>query len=281
MIRKFECKNCKKHFESDDAGQQVQCPYCGSDNVEYVSFYIPSIIWKIVCAIAILLILGCIIFKIDWNVNVCQNSVFIQDEERDTIDIVRDSTYRIETGNTPPTVICVEDLRYENDGYTFDVKIENPPLVRFYIAVLHPFDNQKVIAKADDGKFKQVPNSDADGGVFDIALIDMSTDTIICKIDKPGFIRQKAVSNKMTVSELQTRIDNRDNSLMGIGENDYLSPNYKIKFVRIPNDAVNVPSTLGEIFDKLENEIWLSVKVNSLEYDDMNRISKIVLSVSE
>ena len=49
----------------------------------------------------------------------------------------------------------------------------------------------------------------------------------------------------------------------------------------LPKDAVNVPSTLGEVFDKLDNEIWESVKVNALEYDEMNRIVKISMSIKE
>ncbi len=85
----------------------------------------------------------------------------------------------------------------------------------------------------------------------------------------------------MTVAELQARIEKRDETLMGVGENDYLNPGYKLKFVGLPSDAVNVPSTLGEVFDKLDNEIWSSVKVNSLDYDDMNRISMIKLSIKE
>ena len=81
--------------------------------------------------------------------------------------------------------------------------------------------------------------------------------------------------------ELQSKINNRDATLMGIGENDYLSPEYTLKLNGLSSDAVNIPSTLGEVFDKLDNEIWESVKVTSLEYDDMNRINKIVLSVKD
>ena len=278
MIRKFECRSCKNHFEADDT-RQVLCPHCGSDNVEYAKFHIPSIIWKITGAVVILLIVGFAALKIVRNGNTPKDSAVILNE--DTAAVNRATTYIEETGLSLPPVINVGDLKFENNGYTFEVKVENPPSVKFYCAILLPYDNKKVIAKSDDGKFKQVPYSDADGGIFDIALMDTSTDTVICKIDKPGFIKQQAVSNKMAVSELQARINKRDNSLMGVGENDYLSPDYIIKFVGLSSDAVNVPSTLGEVFDKLDNEIWSSVKVNSLEYDDMNRISKIVLSVSE
>ena len=172
-------------------------------------------------------------------------------------------------------------MTFEDNGYSFEVSIENPPAVKCYVAVLDAYNVKKIITKSNNGKFKDVPFSEADGGCYNIALFDASADTLICSIEKPGFIRQKAVSKRMTVAELQSRIDKRDESLMGVGENDYLNPEYKLKFIGLPGDAVNVPSTLGEVFDKLDNEIWSSVKVKSLDYDDMNRISMINLSIKE
>lgn len=278
MIRKFECNNCKARFEADDSGQVV-CPKCGSDNVEYARFHIPNIVWKV---LGVIIVLGGVVFvatKIDWGSTGPQDDDNIT--EKDTLALVRDTTYINETGLSIPPTINIKDLTFEESGYSFDVVVENPPSAQYYYVVLDPYNSKKIIAKSDNGKFNQVPYSNADGGVFDIALIDVSADTVICKIDKPGFIKQQAVTQKMTAAELQAKIDSRDQSLMGAGENDYLNPEYKLKLVGLPSDAVNVPSTLGEVFDKLENEIWSSVKVNSLEYDDMNRISVITLSVKE
>ena len=278
MIRKFECKNCQNRFEADDAGQ-VLCPKCNSDNVEYDHVHIPSKVWKIVGGILLLLIIGIIISKIDGCKSPNQTEEF--SVEKDSTECVQDSTYINETGLSLPPVINVGELLFEENGYTFEVKVDNPPSFRFYYAIVDPYNSKKIVAKNDNGKFKEVPCSEADGGMYDISLFDASTDTLICSIQKPGFIKQKSVSKKMTSEELQTKINNRDASLMGVGENDYLSPEYVLKLNGLSSDAVNIPSTLGEVFDKLDNEIWESVKVKSLEYDDMNRINKIVLSVKE
>jgi hypothetical protein len=278
MIRKFECNNCKHQFEADDANQ-VQCPNCNSDNVEYAHFHIPPAVWKICGAALLILLLAVVAMKIEWNRPASQD--IKQLEDKDTLEYVRDTTYIKETGLALPPVINVGDLTFEDNGYSFDVTVENAPVVKFYYAVLNPYDNKKTVAKSNDGKFKGVPYSTADGGYYDVALFDASTDSLICCVEKTGFIKQKAVTKQMSVEKLQSLINSRDVSLMGVGENDYLSPDYKLNFSGLPNDAINVPTTLGEVFDKLENEIWSSVKVNSVEYDDMNRISVIHLVIKE
>lgn len=278
MIRKFECKNCKSRFEAEDS-QQVTCPNCQSDNVEYAHFKLSAKVWKIAGAIVAVLLVIVLVLQFDWNSVSSQEDALLNEE--DSLTYQRDSTYINETGLSIPPIINVSDLVFEEDGYSFEVSVENPPSIKFYVAILNAHNTKKVVAKSNNGKFQKVPFSEADGGNYNIALLDASNDTLICSIEKPGFIRQKAVSKKMTISELQARINKRDYSLMGVGENDYLNPEYKLKFVGLPNDAVNIPSTLGEVFDKLDNEIWSSVKVNSLDYDDMNRISMISLSVKE
>ena len=276
MIRKFECKNCQNRFEADDAGQ-VLCPKCNSDNVEYDHFHIPSKVWKIVGSILLILIFGIIASKIDGCKSPDQTEEF--SIGKDSTECVQDSTYLNETGLSLPPVINVGELTFEENGYKFEVTVENQPSSRFYYAIVDPYNSKKIVAKSDDGKFENVPFSEADGGMYDISLYDASADTVICNIQKPGFIKQKAVTKKMTAEELQSKINNRDASLMGVGENDYLSPEYTLKLNGLSSDAVNIPTTLGEVFDKLDNEIWESVKVSSLEYDDMNRINMIVLSV--
>lgn len=278
MIRKFECKDCKHRFEADDAGQ-VLCPKCNSDNVEYARFHLPPVVWKVGGIILLAAILTIVATKIDWNRPAAKEDEPIAG--KDSLDHARDTTYVNETGLTLPPVINIGELVFEEEGYTFEVTVENAPTLKFYYAILDSYNHKKVIAKSNDGKFKGVPFSTADGGCYDVALMDVSVDTLICCINKTGFIKQKAVTKKMPVSELQTLIDSRDVSLMGVGENDYLNPDYKLKFSGLPSDAVNVPTTLGEVFDKLDNEIWSSVKVSSLEYDDMNRISVIQLSIKE
>lgn len=276
MTRKFVCNDCKCRFEDDDS-KEVLCPKCKSENVEYATFHVPSKVWIYLCIVFAILALGFVLSKIDWKQAEAQRASI---EEKDSVASGRDETYISETGLSLPPTINVGHLTFEEKGYNFEVTVENPPATQFYFAILDSH-SKTIVAKSENGTFKDVPYSNADGGVYEVSLYDTSSDTLICSIEKTGFIKQQAVTRKMTDGELQNKIDIRDPSLMGVGENDYLNPDYELKFVGLPTDAVNIPTTLGEVFDKLENEIWESVKVNSLGYDDMNRISKIVLSVKE
>ena len=277
MVRKFECNDCKCRFEADDV-KEVFCPKCHSENVEYANFHVPRKLLISLCSFLAILVLVIITYKIDWKQTEKQGESLI--EEIDSLAYGQAETYVNETGLSIPPKINVGHLTFEEKGYRFEVTVDNPPAIKFYYAIVDSYNN-KIVAKSVDGTFRDIPFSNADGGVYEVSLFDASADTLICKIEKTGFIKQQAVTRKMTVGELQSKIDIRDSSLMGVGENDYLNPDYELKLVGLPSDAVNIPTTLGEVFDKLDNEIWESVKVNSLGYDDMNRISKIVLSVKE
>lgn len=281
MIKKFECKNCKTRFEADDANI-VTCPYCQSDNVEYATFHVPSKVWKIVGVFV--LFIGVIggLFLVDWS-NLFKSTRKEQSTDSiDSISVVTDSVYLAETGLELPPEIEIGELAFDGDGYSFATNVKNLEITNIYYAVLDPYNEKNVVAKSDDGKFKNVPYSKADGSIYTIAVFDAKNDTILCK--KPevtGFIKQKSVSTKMSVAELQAKIDKRDQSLMGVGENDYLSPDYTLTFVGLPKDAPNKPKNLYDVFEKLDMETWVSVTVSSLDYDDMNRISGITLKVKE
>lgn len=263
MTRAFECKNCKTRFEADDK-EMVKCPHCQSDNVEIVSFHISPKLWVIGGGIVLFVL--CIVV-----------GIIICGEEEITTSPGPGTEKKVSVPGEPPT-IEINELAFEGKGYTFNIVIQNPPSIKTCFAVINPL-NQSVISKSDDGSFKEVPYSSADGGFYTIVMMDASNDTIITSIDKPGFIKQASVATKMTITELQAKIDSRDVSFLGLGQNDYLSPDLKLKFKGLPADAVNVPTILSEVFEKLDMETWNSVKVTSLDYDNMNRIKTITMEV--
>lgn len=260
MLKRFECKECKTRFEADDA-HSVVCPHCQSDNVDYVHFHISAKVWKI--------IIGCVLGGlIVWSIV---------------------STLRPDSPPPPPPPPPIIDTLSLNIGepvedegyYTVEVAMKNPGVAKIYYAILDPYNNSHIIAKDDKGHFTKIPSSKADGGVYDIAVFDAKEDTIICKKDKPGFIPiVSPPSDRMSKEDLQDSIDARALSLMGKGENNYLASDYTLKFVGLSKDAVNVPTILAEVFEKLDFS-WTSVKVISLRYDNMNRISEITMKVEE
>jgi len=276
MKRKFECWNCKSHFEADDS-EWVECPHCHSDNVEYASYHMPSWVKWTVPAVIIVAATGFGISRIDWN----SRNVHDDIDTNDSLAVqayVRDTLFTSETGLDIPASIIVGELVFDEDGYSFEAGVKNPPSGEFHFVLLEAFED-KVVAKSEDGKFSAIPFSKAEGGSYRIQIRAEGSDSICATSDVPGFIKQMKVSKKMSIAELQAKISKRDESLLGIGENAYLAPDCQLKFTGLARDAINIPQVLSEVFEKLNNETWASAKVVSLEYDDMNRISQITMSV--
>lgn len=272
MQRIFECADCKTRFEADDKGGVI-CPHCNSDNVDYAKSSISSKVRIAVAVFAVLSALAILALNIEWGTKSKDTEVIEDILVSDTAGVV------VVPGLDVPPTLEVGDLTFENEGYSFTVVIKNRPAIKTYLAVINPINNQ-TISKSDDGTFKDVPSSEVDGAFYTIALMDAEKDSVLTSMEKPGFIRQAKPTRKMSSQELQEKIDSRDESLMGLGENDYLSPDLTLKFEGLPSDAVNVPTILSEVFEKLDMEIWSSVSVSKLDYDEMNRIKTITLRVN-
>lgn len=271
MIRKFECENCGHHFEADDR-QQVACPKCKSDNIDVAG---SGGAWKILLWVFLLAIVVAVVL---WRVLTLASSIENKDPDEesknpDTADVVIDIKM--------PATVEVSELTFEKGGYAFEAKGQNIPVKEFYYVVLDSYDHKKEVARSKDGRFKDVPFCEEDSHTYDIAVVDAQTDTIVCLIDKPGFVRQVAVATCQTADWLQKLIDAHDLSLIGAGENDYVSPECELVFQGLSADATNVPTNLFEVLEKLEMDTWQSVKVTAVDCDKMNRIVKIRLSVFE
>lgn len=261
MRRKFECKTCKKQFDADDQ-DSVICPYCLSDNVEPASFHLPSWVKYIGLAVVICGLGFIILWKTDMQTN------------EETTETSEELNFEF------PTIEAAE-LQFNGKTYSIEVAARNlPKSKKYYYVCLNHFGEKKVLQKSKDGHFSDIPYCEEDGACYDFAIMDASADTLLCTpIPVTGFIRQASVSNKMTEQELQALIDNRDSSLNGAGENDYLAPDYTLIIKGLPSDAVNTPTILAEVTEKLDMEVWQKVNVIALEYDEMNRIKTIILKV--
>jgi hypothetical protein len=270
MIKKFDCKNCNKQFEADDQGPVV-CPMCHSDNVEPAGHHIPTIVWKFIAAIIfIILACGVILF----STSRC--------EEQSESDGTNLSDSVIWDVSDPPSVSVGQPVFNDNGKYSVDVKEKNVPQgVKFYYVMLSHFD-QKVLQKNDDGQFSNIPYCEEDGHSYDFAIMDSRTDTLLCiPVEQTGFVKQVIIdsSKKMTQEQLQKLIDTQDVSLNGVGESDYLAPDYQLKFIGIPSD-MKKPESWAELFEMIEYGILDNVTISQLSYDDKNRINMVKLKVT-
>lgn len=215
--------------------------------------------------------------------------------ESDTDTTSVDSTTLIDStilGEVGDTVIRVENSQpeFKEDGYSFTVKILNdksnfPEGIKFEYQLVEPFgnpydNNKKVIATSDNGEFSKVPYSEKENS-YTLRVYAKAGNNIVAKgaTDLTGFIKQEKVNRQMTVVELQKMIDKQDESLLGAGENAYLSPDVKLIVKGLDADDP-APDLMGDVFNNLKMRVWSKAKVISLKHDDMNRISEVVLQVS-
>jgi predicted nucleic acid-binding Zn-ribbon protein len=283
MTRKFECWNCQHRFEADDS-QWVECPQCGSDNVEYARSHIPSIVAKCVCGVAIALALAGFGWWIVQNYN-GGGHVSMPEERPQDIIIVEDDTLTHdtlinETGmKIPPKLIPGKPV-FENDSYSFSARAEGVEEGTAFIwALLDLKDNKKVVSRSNDGQFREVPPSDAEGGKYRLVLLNVKGDSMLCEpVPVIGFIPQKRVSTRMSAEWLQQQIESGSEVIMGVGESDYLAPDVKISYSGLLTSDDH-PSTLYGVYEKIVVGEWQAVKVTSVGYDEMNRIATVKFEI--
>lgn len=279
MLRKFECWKCHSKFEADDA-QWVECPHCHSDNVEYATWHMPKT--------AKIGALGCgTLFVLTMTV-----LPFIGKQEKDPRQNVDEHLVVVSLGGdtivVDPTIIEPTKLSlasapsFDGEKYSCIIQIEYAPSGSFKYQIIDSFE-EMVVAESSDGSFSGVPVSESSGGSYRVRLVDVSGNALLFQgkvIEAPisGFIKQVKPETKMSVEQLQHLLDIYDNSLLGLGENDFLAPNYKLSFIGL-DGVINIPTILAQVIEKLQMGDWESATVTKLGYDDMNRISEISLQV--
>lgn len=278
MTRKFECKNCGKSFSVEERGQ-VNCPHCGSDNVDYASIHIP---YKLIGIIALLALTTIILLKIDYS-NMFSEDLR-QEKKSDNADsTVVDNLETIEEmeemGITfPPIIIGTDKMELDDNGnYNVVVKLEHVPK-NDYSVVISDIRTNKEVVRSNDGIFKGVPYSENDGKYY-AQIVSISADTALSeRTEITGFVKIENISHAMTARELQDLINKQDPTLLG-HDNKYLSPVCQIKYEKSIQGIDYLPDNLADVFEMLNMGAWTSVEVTSVEYDKTKHISSIALKV--
>lgn len=287
MIRKFECKDCGKRFSFEEK-EQVKCPHCGSDNVDYDSIHIP---YKYIAVALCVVLLGFLISRIDFG---SLSSSITSNEEKETElpESTSENNYHEEVKDQevlneeikslgieiPPTIKSLEKMELDDDGnYNVVVKIEHAPEKGYCVQILDVKTNE-VVAKSSNCEFKGVPFSKNDGKYYAQIFNESTNEPLSEKTEITGFVEVKSISKKLSVAELQNLINKQDQSLLG-HDNEYLSPVCKIKYASLPKGTDDAPDNLADVFEMLDFGVWTSVEVSSLEYDNTKHISSITLKV--
>lgn len=281
MERKFECWHCHKTFVNDDR-QWVECPYCHSDNVEYASWHLPKKSIYIIAAFIVVTSLVLIIVPFIGTSDSQKDQIITlaSNDSAKIQQVVIDTTFINETGLSIPPSIKWGDIVPNDEGlYSFQALVEYAPSIP-YVYTITDIVTNKEVARSADGAFENVPYSNDSEWRYNIQIVDANVDTLLCTPQViSGFVKIEKVSRKMTPDELQALINKRDESLIGVGENKYLSPVCKLHFKGLPSSVQSVPENIADVLEKLDMEVWEKVQVVDLEYDDTQHINSITFKV--
>lgn len=268
MIRKFECKNCKNQFDADDQ-HLVVCPRCNSDNVEPYSRRVSATVWKIGLGTIALFAASCFVLLCT---DILKQPANIPNPVNPDSPVSQD-----------PATVSVSEPVFNDDGtYSVDVEAINLPRGTKSIYVMLSHFEKKELQRSKDGHFTGIPFCEDDGHSYDFAVVDTKTDSMLCvPVEQTGFIKQSAVKKdeRLTGEQLQHLIDTRDASLNGVGESEYLAPDYKLAFTGLSPDEKE-PQSWSELFDILDFKIWSGVTVDKISYDDKNRVNAVTLKIT-
>lgn len=284
MIRKFECKECGNRFSSDDKGQVI-CPTCGSDNVDYATVHVP---YKYISLILCVSLCVAFLFWADFN-SLFPDKIDINPIDTPTVKAdttnATDETSQAELDTElqglnitiPPTIKGVEKIKIDDDGnYSFIVKTGHAPEKGYCVQILDVKTNE-VIAKSDNGEFKNIPYSKNNGRYYAWIVNASTNESLSEKTEITGFVKVESISKKLSIAELQDLIDRQDSSLKG-HDNEYLSPVCKIKYTNLSKDSY-APVDFGEVYEMFQYNTWEAVEVTSVEYDKNNHITSVTLKV--
>ena len=169
-------------------------------------------------------------------------------------------------------VLVTDTLVYDADSKTFTLKMRADSTadasVTFFLC-----EGDSILQECSDGVFNKVPPQEEGYNVQ--AKVEWSDTTIITPMRHlTGFVLPSEPVEKIPLIELQSLINSMDKSLK-LGNNEHISQS-----VLVSTDDGKT-TALQDVFLNLDNNVWSSVEVVKVSYDDNNLVTEIVLKPKE
>lgn len=290
MIRKFKCKSCNRVYEADELSPN--CVYCGSDNVTPYKPMSPAI--KIAAVSVAGLIVGFACMKaisLVLNLKNKSESVIATNEQSIPSSSgganlpsatapkedsnVGNGEALMEISSGKPVIAYVKDPVYSNGTYSFEVTA-SADSGDDLVYNLYASGKVEPVAYSSNGKFKGVPPTEDDMGVYTLEVKNSRTGE---STSKPisGFVKQveKVVAvKKLSAGDLQNMFNS---GVVPSSAKPCFAHGYKIVCSGLADDE-SAPDRYEEILNRLIAS-WSSVVVTSLSYNDKNQITSIHIKV--
>lgn len=277
MANKYVCMDCGHVFESEDF--LVSCPKCGSTNIGEKKKKSKALLWII---LTLLLLAGLgggaywyFFMKPDGEKKEATSK---KKEKSETIaadnNKQEDAVDTVLPVDPVPYIVDIQNPVAVNGKYDLEVDAATHTNDKLEYILTDP-TNPKNSYTSKDGKFTGVnPSTDA-SGVYELIIRNTKTMDEL-SLPVTGFEQLIVKVKKITKDELQ-RIFNSGTAPADM--NSRMVPGCKIKVIGLP-DGEPAPDRVSEIFNRLE-AIWESVVVESVEYDERDRMSSFRIRVIE
>lgn len=159
-------------------------------------------------------------------------------------------------------------------SFTASASVESGDSLCYYI--YKDKDCLTMIEESTKGEFNDIPANKS--GIYYLRVQNMNTReySVVCDIE--GFKEvQKCIP--ITKADLENAF-NVEKTTPGWFKNS-LAPGCDVRVLGMRADEFNPPKTLGAVCDKIEMEIWTSVVVNDVDYnDETGQLTKVVITVN-
>ena len=168
-------------------------------------------------------------------------------------------------------VLVVEDPVYDKESKTFSLALYADSTAGAEITYYLLYGDS-ILMQNKEGLFTGIAPFEEGYNVQ--AKVVWSDTTIFTPIiHRFGFTVPQEPVEKMAAEELQRLINACDKSLKQ-GKNEHVAQGVKLV---VNNSQMNAPRMIPDVIILIENKVWKSVEVTSLEYDENNLITSITL----
>ena len=168
-------------------------------------------------------------------------------------------------------VLMVGDPIFDESSQTFSLTLSTDSAADATVTYLL-LDGDSLLMQGVDGHFTGI--APLEEGYNVQARVEWSDTAVVTPaIRVLGFIIPREPVEKLSLQELQRLINTRDNETM----EKYLAQRVKLTIL----DSQMKPTLLHDVFLYLEHNVWESVSVSDVTYDDNNLITAIILKPIE
>ena len=166
-------------------------------------------------------------------------------------------------------MVC-DTLIFDEESKTFSLTLRTDSTAGAEVTYFL-IDCDSILMQSTDGKFRGIQPLDEGYNVQ--AKVVWEDTTIVTPLTHIlGFVIPREPVEKLPIKEVQQLINKKDKGLVR-GESKYFTQNYDVKVT----DSKMPPTSMQEIYTFLKNDVWKSVIVTDVTYDDQNLITSVTL----